>query len=91
MALGLAMLAFLLVWLGFAALVFALSFPDAGLDWERALVSTLFTPRGRAFLALGTVVGAAMASIAFFAGAFSLPLIGHATWHAYRAVIRPPG
>jgi uncharacterized membrane protein len=98
-----------------------------------------------AFLALGTAVGAVMATIAFVAGAFSLPLmldrrvglvealatsatavalnaramavwaalivlftaaglaswylglcvtlplIGHATWHAYRAVIRPPG
>jgi len=141
-ALGLALLLFLVVWLRFAALVFALSFPDAGFDWERVLVATLFTPRGLGFLALGTAVGAVMATIAFVAGAFSLPLmldrrvgllealatsatavvlnaramavwaalivlftaaglaswyiglcvtlplIGHATWHAYRAVIR---
>lgn len=145
LALGLVLLLFLLVWLWVAALVFALSFPDAGFDWQRALVATLFTARGRAFLALGTVAGAAMATVAFVAGAFSLPLmldrrvglaealatsatavvlnaramavwaalivlftaaglaswyiglcvtlplIGHATWHAYRAVIRPPG
>jgi uncharacterized membrane protein len=142
-ALGLAVLVLLFVWLRFATLVFALSYPDAGFDWQRALAGTLFTPRGVSFLAFGTAVGAAMASIAFVAGAFSLPLlldrrvklpealatsatavalnlpamavwaalivlitaaglaswyiglcvtlplIGHASWHAYRAVIRP--
>jgi uncharacterized membrane protein len=140
----LALLGFLILWLWFAALLFALSFPDAGFDWQRILMATLFTTRGLAFLALGTAVGAVMATIAFVAGAFSLPLlldrragllealaisatavalngramavwaalivlftaaglaswyiglcvtlplIGHATWHAYRAVIRPP-
>ena len=143
-AMGLAMVVFLVVWLRFAALVFALSFPDAGFDWERALVGTLLTTRGLTFLAFGTAVGAVMATIAFVAGAFSVPLIldrrvglmealvtsatavvlnaramavwagvivlftaaglaswyiglcvtlplmGHATWHAYRAVILPP-
>jgi uncharacterized membrane protein len=144
-AMGLALLVFLVVWLRFAALVFALSFPDVGFDWERLLVGTLFTARGLGFLGLGTAVGAVMASVAFVAGAFSLPLmldrrvgllealatsatavvlnaramavwaalivlftaaglacwyiglcvtlplVGHATWHAYRAVIRPVG
>ena len=139
---GLGMVVFLLLWLLFAALVFALAFPDAGFDWERALVSTLFTDRGLWFLGFGSAVGALMAGTAFLFGAFSLPLmldrktelaealaisatavavnpramavwaglvvlfigaglatwyvglcvtlplIGHATWHAYRAVIR---
>ena len=143
-SMGLAMLVFLVVWLRFAALVFALSFPDAGFDMERALADTLLTTRGLTFLGIGTLVGAVMATIAFVAGAFSLPLmldqkvglleavatsatavalnaramvvwaglvvlftavglaswyiglcvtlplIGHADWHAYRAVIRPP-
>jgi uncharacterized membrane protein len=142
-AMGLAMLVFLVVWLRFAALVFALSYPDIGFDWERVVSVTFFTKQGLGFLAFGTAVGAVMATIAFMAGAFSLPLmldrrvglleavvtslvavvlnaramavwaglvvlftgaglaawyvglcitlplIGHATWHAYRDVIRP--
>jgi len=141
---GLLLLLFLAVWLGFAALLFALSFPDAGFDWERVVMGTLFTAKGWSFLAFGTAVGAVMATIAFVAGAFSLPLlldrrtgllealatsvtavrlnpramavwaglivlftaaglatwyiglcvtlplIGHASWHAYRAVLPPP-
>ncbi|CAH2599618.1 conserved membrane protein of unknown function [Rhodovastum atsumiense] len=142
-AMGLALVVFLVVWLRFAALVFALSFPDVGFDWERAVTATLFTANGLTFLLLGTAVGGVMATFAFVAGAFSLPLmldrrigllealvtsatavvlnpramavwaglillftaaglaswylglcvtlplIGHATWHAYRGVIRP--
>jgi uncharacterized membrane protein len=34
-------------------------------------------------------VGAGLAT--FYVGlAIALPLIGHASWHAYRALIRPP-
>ena len=145
LAMGLVMLLYLLVWLRFAALVVALSFPDMGFDWERMLVGTLLTTRGLLLLGLGTAVGAVMATAAFVVGAFSLPLmldrkvglleamatsaaavalnkramavwaalivlftgvglatwyiglcvtlplVGHATWHAYRAVLRPPG
>jgi uncharacterized membrane protein len=72
---GLALLVFLMVWLRFAALVFALSFPDVGFDWQRIVVATLFTPEGLTFLAIGTAVGAVMATIAFVVGAFSLPLM----------------
>lgn len=140
---GAVALVFLFAWLRVAAVVYALSFPDAGFDWERALTGTLLHERGLVFLGIGTAVGAVMATIAFVAGAFSLPLIldrriglaeavaisatavvlnartmavwaglivvftaaglacwylglcitlpliGHATWHAYRAVIRP--
>ena len=145
LAMGLAMLAFLMLWLLFAGVVFALSYPDAGFDWQRALDGTLFTTQGLGFLGFGTAVGGVMAAIAFAAGAFALPLmlernmglseavatsatavlrnpqamaiwaglvvlftgaglatwyiglcvtmplIGHATWHAYRAVLPPPG
>jgi uncharacterized membrane protein len=141
---GLALLVFLMIWMRFAAVVFALSFPDFGFDWERIVVTTLFTRQGLTFLALGTAVGGVMATIAFVVGAFSLPLmldrkvgllealatsavavvlnartmavwaalitlftavglaswyiglcvtlplIGHAAWHAYRGVIRLP-
>lgn len=143
LGLGLVLLAFLVVWMRLAALVFALSFPYAGFDVQRMLNATLFTADGLVFLALGSAVGAVLAAIAFAAGAFSLPLLldrqtgivealvtsvvavvlnartmmvwaglivlftaaglatayiglavtlplaGHATWHAYRAVIRP--
>ena len=128
----------------FAALIFAIFFPYAMLDVQALVNATLFTTEGIAFLGVGTLVGGVMASIAFAAGAFSLPLLldrkvgllealvtsvvavvlnakamavwaalvvvftgagllagyiglaitlpllGHATWHAYRATIRMP-
>jgi uncharacterized membrane protein len=142
LGLGLMLTIFLVVWLRFAAMVFAIFFPFVSLDAAALLNAALFTPEGNAFLAVGTVVGGAMATLAFAAGAFSLPLlldrkvgivealvtsavavvlnartmavwaglvvvataaglafayvglavtlplIGHATWHAYRAVVR---
>lgn len=144
LCLGLALVAFLVVWMRFAALIFAIFFPYAMLDVQALLNATLFTRAGLSFLAVGTAVGGVLATIAFAAGAFSLPmlldrkvgmlealvtsvvavvlnartmmlwaalvvlftgaglvlgfvglavtlpLIGHATWHAYRAVIRMP-
>ena len=145
LAMGLALLLYMMVWLYIAAVLFALAFPNMGFDWERVVVAMLFTAHGQWFLACGLGVGAAMASVAFIAGAFSvpllldrkiglieavgtsvaavaqnpkamlvwaalvvlftgvglaswyiglcvtLPLIGHATWHAYRAVVQPSG
>lgn len=144
LCLGLALVAFLVLWLRFAALIFAIFFPYSMLDVQALVNATLFTTDGIAFLAVGTLVGGAMAAIAFAAGAFSLPLmldrgtgmlealvtsavavvlnaramlvwaalvvlfagagllagyvglavtlplLGHATWHAYRATIRFP-
>ena len=143
LSLGLMLVVFLVVWMRFAAMVFAICFPFVGLDVQSLLNASLFTADGLTFLAVGSVVGAGMAAIAFTLGAFSLPLlldrkvgifealvtsavavainartmavwaglvvlftaaglaaafvglaitlplIGHATWHAYRAVIRP--
>jgi len=142
LCLGLALVAFLVVWMRFAALIFAIFFPYAMLDVQALLNATLFTSAGLSFLAVGTAVGGVFAAIAFAAGAFSLPilldrkvgmlealvtsvvavvlnaramavwgalvvlftgaglmlgyvglavtlpLIGHASWHAYRATIR---
>lgn len=139
---GLAQVCFLVVWMRFAALVFAICFPYSMLGVQSLLNATLFTRDGLVFLAVGTAVGGVMAAIAFAASAFSLPLLldrkvgvlealvtsvvavvlnapammvwaalvvlfavaglalgyvglavtlpllGHATWHAYRAVIR---
>ncbi len=140
--LGLTVLLFLVGWLICATLVFALAFPDAGFNWQDELAGTLLTAKGMSFLAFGTAAGTVLATIAFVAGAFSLPLlldrregllealatsatavvlnaramavwaglivlliaaglagwyiglcvtlplVGHASWHAYRAVIR---
>lgn len=142
--LGLALVAFLVLWLRFAALIFAIFFPYAMLDVQALVNATLFTTEGLSFLFVGTLVGGVMAAIAFAAGAFALPLLfdrhvgvveavvtsvvavvlnartmavwaalvvlfagaglvlgyvglavtlpllGHATWHAYRATIRMP-
>lgn len=142
LSLGLMQVVFLIVWMRFAAMIFAISFPSTTLDPQAMLNATLFTRGGITFLAVGSVVGAVMAGLAFTLGAFSLPLlldrkvgaleavvtsavavvlnaramavwaglvvlftaaglaagyvglavslplIGHATWHAYRAVIR---
>ena len=142
--LGLALVAFLVLWMRFAALIFAIFFPYSMMDVQALLNATLFTTEGISFLFVGTLVGGVMATIAFAAGAFSLPLLldrrvgmlealvtsvvavvlnartmalwaalvvlftgaglllgfvglavtlpllGHATWHAYRATIRMP-
>ena len=144
LCLGLALVAFLVLWMRFAALIFAIFFPYAMMDVQALLNATLFTTEGLSFLFVGTLVGGVMASVAFAAGAFSLPmlldrkagliealvtsvvavvlnartmavwaalvvlftgaglllgyvglavtlpLLGHATWHAYRATIRMP-
>lgn len=75
LALGLMQVMFLVVWMRFAALIFALSFPDSMLSVQDMLNATLFTTNGLTFLATGTVVGAALAAIAFAFGAFSLPML----------------
>jgi uncharacterized membrane protein len=144
LCLGLALVAFLVLWMRFAALIFAIFFPYSMLDVQALVNATLFTVEGLSFLSVGTLVGGVMAAIAFAAGAFSLPLLfdrrvgmleavvtsvvavvlnartmavwaalvvvfagaglalgfvglavtlpllGHATWHAYRATIRMP-
>lgn len=143
LGLGLMQVLFLVVWMRFAAMIFAVCFPSTTLDTQALLNAALFTSDGNIFLAIGSAVGAVMAAIAFTFGAFSLPLLfdrklgvleaivtgavavilnaramavwaalitlftaaglaagyiglivtlpllGHATWHAYRAVLRP--
>ena len=141
-SLGLMQVLFLIVWMRFAVLIFALCFPSTTLDVRALLNAALFTADGWTFLAVGSLVGGFMATLAFAFGAFSLPLlldrrvglleavvtsavavvlnaramavwgglvvlftaaglavgyvglvvtlplVGHATWHAYRAVVR---
>lgn len=144
LSLGIALLFFMMIWLRFAALVFAIFFPYVNMSWGSMLNQTL-SPEGLVFLAVGSGVGAAFAGLAFMCAVVSvpmmldrpvnvveavvtsivavlhnpkvmavwagliavftqaglvtlmvglvvtLPLIGHASWHAYRALVTAPG
>lgn len=141
---GLALVFFMILWLRVAALIYVLSFSYHLPTVEELLTTTLFTYDGLVFLAVGTLIGAGLAFVAFLATVVSLqalldgrtdflpailisvfcvaanrramalwaaiivvvtgagiatgfvglivtlPLIGHASWHAYVACIRPP-
>lgn len=96
--------AFLVVYIGvgagFALLVFALSvvsiplMMDRGTDTVTAMIAS-FLALTRSFPAM--LVWAALIGVLIFAGlatfyvglALTGPLVGHATWHAYRAVVAP--
>lgn len=85
---------------GFALLVFALSvvsiplMMDRGTDTVTAMIAS-FLALTRSFPAMllwgiliGTLIFAGLAT--FYLGlALTGPLVGHATWHAYRAVVAP--
>jgi uncharacterized membrane protein len=97
---GLALMFLFLLWFRLAEILFALTFPHtAALDVQSLLDATFFTTEGLTFLMLFLVFGAAIAALVFTAGAFALPMLlglvitlplaGHAAWHAYRAVITP--
>lgn len=139
---GLALVIFMLVWLRFAVLIFALSFPHTPMKLQPIINATFFSVDGYIFLALGCAVGGMMALLVFMGSvvalpmmldrgvgfgkavvvsfvtvltnfrpmmvwaaiivvvtgagmlagiiglAFTLPLIGHASWHAYRGLIK---
>ena len=96
--------AFLVTYLGvgagFALLVFALSvvsiplMMDRGTDTVTAMIAS-FLALARSFPAM--LLWAALIAALIFAGlatfyiglALTGPLVGHATWHAYRAVVAP--
>ncbi|MBT6095015.1 MAG: DUF2189 domain-containing protein [Rhodospirillaceae bacterium] len=141
---GLALVFFMIMWIRVAALIYAINFPYTGLSIEEMTVKTFFTTDGLTFLAVGSILGAVLAFLAFLVSAVSLqamlaqnigflggviisvlavtrnfapmmlwaaiivvvtaagvafafiglaitmPLIGHASWHAYRSVVRDP-
>jgi len=95
---------FLAIYLGvgaaFALLVFALSVVSIPLMMDRG--TDTITAMIASFLALtcnfpAMIVWAALIAVLIFAGLASFylglaitgPLVGHATWHAYRAVVAP--
>jgi uncharacterized membrane protein len=98
-----ALLPFLVVGTGvgaaFAAVAFAVSAVSIPMLVDRdvtaieavlvSLRAVAANPSAMAFWAGLIVVFTAMALVPFFLGlAFVLPLIGHATWHAYRDLVR---
>ncbi len=142
LGLGVALMFLMMIWLRFAALIFAIFFPYVSMSWGSMLNQTL-SPEGIVFLAVGSAVGAVFATLTFMvtvvsmpmmldrrvdaveavltsivavlrnprvmalwamlivvftqaglvtalmALAVTLPLIGHASWHAYRALVPP--
>lgn len=143
LAFGVALMFLMMIWLRFAALIFAIFFPYVSMSWGSMLDQTL-SVEGVVFLAVGSAVGAVFAALSFMVTvvsmpmmldrrvdaveavltsivavvhnpkamalwaalivvftqsglvtaliglAVTLPLIGHASWHAYRAVVAPP-
>lgn len=140
---GLILLLIHLAWMRIAQLLFALFATGGVQSWDRFVDVVWYSSRSLPFIAAGTLIGAALALLAFAIGAFSipylldrpranafeaiavsvsalrhnpkplmlwaglivvfvaqaiipalfglivvLPIIGHATWHAYRDVVR---
>jgi uncharacterized membrane protein len=98
---GLKMLSFgTIIGAAFAGLTFALSvlgmpmFLDRDVDFVTAMITSFQAVRARPFIYfgwgafIGTVTIIAM--IPAFLGLFiAMPVLGHATWHLYKAVTRP--
>lgn len=142
-AMGAVLMMIFLVWTLLALVIFALFYGQNPPPLDRFVEGIVFSVRGAMFLALGTAVGAVLATLVFTISAFSfpllmdrpvdvvaaiavsaaavranrrvmfgwaalivmltgvgfltlffglavvMPLLGYATWHAYRDVIRP--
>lgn len=142
-AMGTVLMMVFLVWTLLALVIFALFYGQHPPPLDRFVEDIVFSVRGAMFLALGTAVGAALATLVFTISAFSfpllvdrpvdvvtaiavsaaavranwqvmfgwaaliviltgvgfltlffglavvMPLLGYATWHAYRDVVRP--
>ncbi|MFO0995885.1 MAG: DUF2189 domain-containing protein [Alphaproteobacteria bacterium] len=141
--LGVLLMLFLLAWIRFATLLFALFFSKSPPGLDDFLLQVLNSANGLSFLVVGTLIGAGLAALVFAISAVSvpmlldqqtnvfaavatsfvavrhnlrpmglwailiviftglglatffiglivaLPLIGHATWHAYRDLVLP--
>lgn len=82
----------------FAFLLSAVSLPmmvGERADFLPSLLTSIFavTMNPRAMLVWASIIVVVTAvglATAFIGLAITLPLIGHATWHAYRAVVKPP-
>jgi len=75
LAFGLALVIFLIVWVRLAVLVFAVSFPYTPLELKPMFNAAFFSVEGYVFLALGTAIGGAMATLVYMGSVVALPLI----------------
>ena len=75
MTAGLVFMIFAMAWSRIAVLSFVLTFPYIGLNSEAIINQVLFTPEGIIFLIVGTLIGAALATIAFVFGVVALPMM----------------
>lgn len=75
LTLGLVMMLFQIVWMRMALLIYALFFGLEVARWEDFAVDILTTSRGFSFLAIGSIVGGAMAVVAFALSVVSFPLL----------------
>lgn len=74
-AFGLSLVIFLLIWMRLAVMIFALSFPYTPMELQPIINAVFFSGEGYVFLALGTAVGAVMATLVFMGSVVSLPMI----------------
>ena len=75
LAMGLAELCFLIIWLRISVLIFALNFPYVTMDLKSMLNVIFFTVDGYVFLAIGSLFGGGLALVAFMTGVVSLPML----------------
>ncbi|MQX35164.1 DUF2189 domain-containing protein [Roseospira navarrensis] len=83
---GIALMFFMMIWLRFAALVFAIFFPYVSMSWGSMLNQTL-SAEGLVFLAVGGAVGAVFAAIAFMCAAVSMPMMMDRRSDVFEAVV----
>jgi uncharacterized membrane protein len=72
---GLVLMLLHLAWVRIATLLFALFFHQSNPTLDRLVDALLFSPASLPFLAVGTVVGAILATVAFAIGVVSIPML----------------
>ncbi len=74
-ALGLVMMLFQIAWFYLAILLYALFFGDRTASWNDFVIQMLLSQDALPFLAIGTLIGAALAVIAFALSVISFPIL----------------
>jgi uncharacterized membrane protein len=74
-AMGAVLMMVFFVWTLLALVLFALFYGQSPPPFDRFVEDIVFSVRGATFLALGTAVGAVIATLAFAISAFSFPLL----------------
>lgn len=72
---GLVLMLINLAWVRIATLLFALFFAEATPGWDRMVDALLFSPESLPFLAVGTLIGAALAATTFAIGVVAIPML----------------